>query len=169
MTHFELFGLTPSVDIDVAKLEATYRSLSLELHPDRLVDADAKTRRMAAEKTASLNEGLKVLKDPERRATYLLSLQGIFLDADSFRMPSAFLQEIMEQREQLERLKLSRQLDDVHRLAEHVRSNRDSSLNTAHEALRRHDVTSAAHALGRARYYTRLLEEVDAFEEECLS
>ncbi len=71
MTHFELFGLAPSVDVDVAALEAKHRALALEHHPDR--QADPKLRRAAADTTASLNEALKVLRDPVKRAFYLLT------------------------------------------------------------------------------------------------
>ena len=82
MTHFEIFNLPASVDLDVKALEAKHRELSLATHPDRLVNADARERRIAAEKSAALNEAIKVLRDPVRRAFYVLELKGVKLDTE---------------------------------------------------------------------------------------
>lgn len=174
MTHFELFGLSPSVDLDVPALEQKHRALSLESHPDRLpTDADAKARRVAAERTAALNHGFKVLKDPVRRAFYVLELKGVKLDTEhaaaQLKMPLEFLEEIMERREALEAVKAARDLDRAHALAAEIRGHEQRALGEAQTALRADDVPAAAQALGRVRYYSRFLEEVDAFEEELLS
>lgn len=173
MTHFELFNLAPSVDLDVKALEDLHRKLSLEAHPDRLTGADAHARRLAAEKSASLNEAIKVLKDPVRRAFYLLELKGVKLDTEQaaakLKMPLAFLEEIMEHREALEAVKAQRSLERAHAMAKDIRALRDTALAQAQDALRKDDVPAASLALGRVRYYSRFLEEVDAFEEELMS
>ena len=173
MTHFELFGLRPSVDVDVAALEAQHRALALETHPDRLGAADARTRRLAAEKTASLNEAIKVLKDPVRRAFYLLELKGVKLDTEhaaaQLKMPLEFLEEIMEHREALEGAKSKRELAAAQAMAKEIGVAQQKNLAAAQEALRQDDVPAASLALGKVRYYTRFLEEVEAFEEELLS
>lgn len=82
MTHFELFNLEPSVDLDVAALEAQHRKLALESHPDRVSSGDPHARRVAAERSAALNDAVKVLKDPVRRAFYVLELKGVKLDTE---------------------------------------------------------------------------------------
>ncbi|MEW6430421.1 MAG: Fe-S protein assembly co-chaperone HscB [Myxococcota bacterium] len=173
MDHFELFGLPRRVDVDVKALEQRFRELSMELHPDRLVGADARDRRIAAERTASLNEGVKILRDPVRRAFYLLKLKGVDVESEQaaakLQMPMEFLEEIMERREALERVKAAKDLDEAHRMAAEIRSARDAALATARAALETDDVPAAAQALGRVRYYVRFLEEVDAFEEELMS
>lgn len=173
MDHFELFGLPRRVDVDVSALERRFRELSLELHPDRLVGADARERRLAAEKTASLNEGVKILRDPVRRAFYLLKLKGVDVEGEQaaarLQMPMDFLEEIMERREALERVKAARDLEKAHAMAAEIRSIRDATLASARGALEADDVPAATQALGRVRYYVRFLEEVDAFEEELMS
>lgn len=173
MTHFELFNLAPSVDLDVKALEDLHRKLSLESHPDRLTGADAHTRRLAAEKSASLNEAIKVLKDPVRRAFYVLELKGVKLDTEQaaakLKMPLPFLEEIMERREALEAVKAQRSLEQAHAMAKDIRAHKDTALAQAQDALRKDDVPAATLALGRVRYYSRFLEEVDAFEEELMS
>jgi molecular chaperone HscB len=173
MDHFELFSLPRRVDVDVKALEQRFRELSLELHPDRRVGADPRHRRLAAEKTASLNEGVKILRDPVRRAFYLLKLKGVDLEgeqaASRLQMPMEFLEEIMERREVLERVKAGKDLDRARAMAGEIRVARDRALDEARAALEADDVPSATQALGRVRYYLRFLEEVDAFEEELMS
>ena len=173
MTHFEIFNLPASVDLDVKALEAKHRELSLATHPDRLVNADARERRIAAEKSAALNEAIKVLRDPVRRAFYVLELKGVKLDTEDaaakVKMPMEFLEEIMERREALEAVRGSKNLDGAQKMAAEIRSAKEKSLAEAQAALRGDDVATATVSLGRVRYYTRFLDEVDAFEEELLS
>lgn len=172
MTHFDLFNLLPSVDLDVAALETAHRKLAMAWHPDR-AGAEPHARRLAAEKSAALNDAVKVLKDPVRRAFYVLELKGVKLDSDQaaakVKMPMDFLEEIMEQREALDALKAQRKLEAAHAMAVNVREACNKTLAQAQAALRRDDVPVATTALGRVRYYTRFLEEVDAFEEELSS
>ncbi|MFT3708334.1 MAG: Fe-S protein assembly co-chaperone HscB [Archangium sp.] len=173
MTHFELFNLQPSVDLDVKALEDLHRKLSLESHPDRLTGADARTRRIAAEKSAALNEAVKVLRDPVRRAFYVLELKGVKLDTEhaaaALKMPMEFLEEIMEQRELLEGARSARDLVRAQKMAAEISALAASTLAAAQNALRADDVPTASIALGKVRYYTRFLEEVEAFEEELVS
>ncbi len=173
MTHFELFNLAPSVDLDVKALDDLHRKLSLETHPDRLVGADARARRIAAEQSASLNEAIKVLRDPVRRAFYVLELKGVKLDTEhaaaALKMPMEFLEEIMEHREALEGAKSSKDLTRAQAMAKSIAASKTASLAAAQDALRKDDVPGASLSLGKVRYYTRFLEEVEAFEEELSS
>lgn len=170
MTHFELFGLAPSVDVDVAALEAKHRALSLEHHPDR--QADPKLRRAAADTTASLNEALKVLRDPVRRAFYVLKLKGVDLEREDAgaqrQMPMEFLEEVMERREALEAVRAAKDLPKAQAMAAEVEGLKAKALADARVALLNDDVATATHQLGRVRYFTRFVEEVEAMEEELL-
>jgi molecular chaperone HscB len=173
MTHFEIFGLPASVDLDVKALEQSLRTKLLEVHPDRLATADAATRRKAADLSASLNEAVKVLRDPVRRAFYVLKLKGVDLESEQaaakLALPVEFLEEIMERREALEAVKGSRDLSRAQAMEAEVRTAQSQVLERGLAALRADDVAAASSALGRVRYYTRFLEEVDAFGEELLS
>lgn len=164
VTHFEIFGLEPSVDLDVPVLEAKYRELSLANHPDR-VSADRRLE--AVQKTASLNEAVKVLKDPARRALYMLQLKGIDLERES--MPMDFLERILEQREQLEIAKAQKNLPRARALAAEIGASSDEALLEGQQALRQGDVSKATSALAKVRYFTRFMEEVDAIEEAAAS
>jgi molecular chaperone HscB len=173
MTHFEVFGLAPALDVDVKALEQRLRELSLEWHPDRFVQADARTRVSALEKTTALNEAFKVLRDPVKRAFYVLKLKGVDLDSEASaaqaKMPMTFLEEVMERREQLESLKSKRDVTKARSMADEIEKEKSSALELAKAALTRDDVTEATHQLGRVRYYSRFIEEVEALEEEAVS
>ncbi|MDP3234265.1 MAG: Fe-S protein assembly co-chaperone HscB [Myxococcales bacterium] len=173
MTHFEVFGLAPALDVDVKALEQRHRELSLEFHPDRFAQADARTRLSALEKTTTLNDAFKVLRDPVKRAFYVLKLKGVDLDSEASaaqaKMPMTFLEEVMERREQLEALKAKRDVTKARVMADEIEKEKSSALVLAKTALGRDDVTEATHQLGRVRYYSRFIEEVEALEEEASS
>ena len=181
MTHFELFGLPPSFPIDLAALEKQYRALSLQCHPDRVArDADARERRLALERTTALNDAFQVLKDPVRRAFYLLKLAGVDLDREDLGtqkdMPLEFLEEVIDRREALSEAKAAKDLTRVRALAEAVAAEQDKALALGVESLAAlqgapgdaASLKNASHQLGRVRYFTRFLEEVEQIEEGAL-
>lgn len=101
--HFSLFDLPRAYDLDLAALAERYRSLQRATHPDRFAAAEPADRRLAVSRTAALNTAFQTLKDPVRRAAYLLSLKGIDTDDETDTvMDPAFLMQQMELREQLE-------------------------------------------------------------------
>lgn len=173
MNHFEVFGLTPTLELDVKALEARLRELSLEHHPDRFANADARTRLLALEKTTALNDAFKVLKDPVRRAFYVLKLKGVDLENESSaaqaKMPLEFLEEVMERREKLEALKARKDLGGARLMADEIARELTGAMERARNALGRDDVAEATHQLGRVRYFTRFIDEVESLEEEALS
>ncbi|MBE2249650.1 MAG: Fe-S protein assembly co-chaperone HscB [Myxococcus sp.] len=173
MTHFDVFGLTPALELDVKALEQQLRALSLEFHPDRFAQADARTRLAALEKTTALNDAFKVLRDPVKRAFYVLKLKGVDLDSEAsaaqVKMPLSFLEEVMERRERLEGLKHARDVEQARAMADEIEREKSAALERAKVALERDDVPEATHQLGRVRYLSRFIEEVEALEEEALS
>lgn len=76
---------------------------------------------MSMEMTASINEGLRILKDPVSRGRYMLELAGVAMNEETdTAMNPAFLMEQMDLREQLEEaegltalLNVSREVDQA--------------------------------------------------------
>lgn len=102
-THFELFGLPQSFELDRARLDERFRELQRQVHPDRFASAGDQARRISMQQAARLNEAYQVLKDPLRRGRYLLELRGqAFDDQQQSLRDTAFLMEQMELREELE-------------------------------------------------------------------
>ncbi len=103
--YFELFQLPCALEVDAGRLEARYRALQRELHPDRFATAGAREQRLAAQAAAHVNHAHRVLSDPHERATYLLQLQGCTVDDERDTTHDAeFLMCQMELREELEAL-----------------------------------------------------------------
>lgn len=180
-THFDVFGVPPRYDVDTGALEKQYRDLSMTLHPDRFAQAEAKERRLSLEQTSALNEAWKVLKDPVRRAFYLLRLHGVNLEeeqgAERAQMPMDFLEEVMTLRETLEDARRKKDLERAQKMADEVRGRQKAALEEAVGELRGLEANpkddaakkKASHALGRVRYFTRFLDEVESMEEELFS
>lgn len=101
--YFELFGLPVQFDVDTADLSKRHRELIRSCHPDRFAQGSDAQRRAAVETSASLNDALKILRDPIDRARYFLTLRGVSTDeeTDTLMEPS-FLAEQLMLRERLE-------------------------------------------------------------------
>lgn len=103
LSHFQRLGLHPAVRISEETLSSRFRKLSRLLHPDRFAKKGARERRLALDHTTAINDAYRVLKDPVKRAEYLLSLRGVAVGED--RVPAsdqAFLVEMMEMREEVD-------------------------------------------------------------------
>jgi molecular chaperone HscB len=101
--YFELFGLSPAFDLDVATLETNFRKIQSESHPDRFVTASSTEKLQSMQLATLANEAYRTLKKPANRAQYLLEQQGIKAIAETnTAMPADFLMQQMEWREAME-------------------------------------------------------------------
>ncbi len=99
-------------------LDARWRDLQAQVHPDRFASEGAAAQRIAMQWAMRVNEAYQRLKDPVRRAAYLCALRGVPVDAErNTAMPAAFLGQQMEWREALAD---ARDLDAVERLGQDV-------------------------------------------------
>jgi molecular chaperone HscB len=100
--HFELFNLPAKFDIDLSALDTAYRDVQGRVHPDRFVNASDTEKRVALQWATRANEAYQTLKNPLKRARYLVELNGIDLQTESnTAMPMDFLMQQMEWREAL--------------------------------------------------------------------
>ena len=100
--YFQLFDLPVGFAVDPVRLVEHYRELQRVIHPDRFASASEQERRLSMQGATFLNEALETLRDPLKRAHYLLRLRGIDPDRGQGQpMDPAFLMEQMELREEL--------------------------------------------------------------------
>ena len=100
---FTLFGLAPRQSLDRDALDARWRQLQAEVHPDRHAAAGAAAQRVAMQWTVRINEAYQRLKDPLKRAAYLCGLRGAAVDAErNTAMPPDFLVQQLQWREALD-------------------------------------------------------------------
>ena len=100
---FELFGLVERFAQDRPALDARWKELQRQAHPDKFAAQGAAAQRVAMQWSVRINEAYQRLKEPLRRAAYLCELHGTPIQAeDNTAMPAAFLMQQMEWREALE-------------------------------------------------------------------
>lgn len=100
---FTLFGVPPRFAQDRAALDARWRQLQAEVHPDRFAAEGAAAQRVAMQWAVRVNEAYQRLKEPLSRGAYLCELRGVPIDAErNTAMPPAFLMQQMEWREALD-------------------------------------------------------------------
>lgn len=123
---FEIFDVPPRFQQDRAALDARWKDLQREAHPDRFATADAQSQRLAMQWSVRINEAYQRLKDPARRAAYLCDLHGQPIRAeDNTAMPAAFLMQQMEWREALDE---AHDAASVERMADEVAAARKDLL-----------------------------------------
>jgi molecular chaperone HscB len=120
--HFDLFDLPPTFAVDRQTLDEAYRTVQAQVHPDRFAAAGDAQRRLAMQWATRANEAYQTLRDPLKRARYMLSLRGIDVGAENnTAMEPAFLMQQMEWRESIEDAAAAKNvgalealLDDLH-------------------------------------------------------
>src|SRR3954447_18403062 len=100
---FDLFAVPARFGQDRAKLDARWKELQREAHPDRFAAQGAAAQRVAMQWSVRINEAYQRLKEPIKRAAYLCELRGAPISAEkNTAMPAQFLVEQMEWREELD-------------------------------------------------------------------
>ena len=102
-TDFQLFDVPATFAQERAALDARWKALQREAHPDRFAVQGAAAQRIAMQWSVRINEAYQRLKDPVRRASYLCELHGAPLNAENnTAMPADFLMQQMHWRESLD-------------------------------------------------------------------
>lgn len=102
------------MNLDRAILDARWKMLQAETHPDRFATADPVAQRQAMQGSVRINEAYQRLKDPLQRAAYLCELHGVAVHAElNTSMPSDFLVQQMQWREALEDARAAGELEHL--------------------------------------------------------
>ena len=113
---FELFGMARRFALDPAALDARWRALQTEVHPDKFAAQGAAAQRVAMQWAVRVNEAYQRLKDPLKRAAYLCELNGAAIEAENnTSMPKSFLMQQMEWREALDDARSDAQVEALER------------------------------------------------------
>jgi molecular chaperone HscB len=75
--YFSVLGVERAWHLDPARLAARHLALSRELHPDRFAQASPRERLLSLQRTTAVNDAYRTLRDPIRRAEYILRQAGI--------------------------------------------------------------------------------------------
>jgi len=120
---FEWFGLPLAFRVDTQMLSNAYREIQGQVHPDRHAQSGEAGKRVAMQFSTRANEAFDTLRNPLRRAIYLLELRGVDIGAESnTAMEPAFLFEQMEWREAVEDALTAKNVDELDRLLARLRA-----------------------------------------------
>jgi molecular chaperone HscB len=123
--YFAFFGLPRKLLLDEAALEKSFYSLSRRFHPDYFMTATDRERQASLDRSSLLNDAYRTLRDPIRRAQYLLSLEG-YKEAEK-KAPPDLLEEVFDLNMQLEEMRAAKKMGDEDEAAE-ARSSLEDAL-----------------------------------------
>jgi molecular chaperone HscB len=164
--HFELFNLPVRFDVDLAALDAAYRDVQGRVHPDRFVNATDAEKRVAMQWATRANEAHQTLKNPLKRARYLVELNGIDLQTESnTAMPMDFLMQQMEWREALGDARAAKDAQALDELDAQLKRERKQRLETIGRELDAGKYEQAAQDVRALMFLDKFGDEVHyAFE-----
>jgi molecular chaperone HscB len=160
-SDFELFGLAERFAQERAAIDARWKELQREAHPDKFAAQGAAAQRIAMQWSVRINEAYQRLKEPLKRAAYLCELRGAPINAENnTAMPGAFLVEQMTWREALEEARSDEELDA---LDGQLRRARDERLQRIAQLLdQQNDAMGASREVRALMFIERFGHDVEA-------
>jgi molecular chaperone HscB len=169
---FEILGVEPRFELDLANVETRHRELSRVLHPDRHVGAPPNERRVALSRAIEVNQAFQVLRDPVRRAEALLKQRGLTTEEGREAPPDPLLlMELLELGETIGSARRARDLTQVERIREALSAREQTALEGLGVAFRELESDAARSEqvqklIGILRFTRRLKSEAENALEE---
>ena len=167
-SYFSLFEIPASYAVDPVALSVRFRELQKQLHPDRFASAGEREQRLAVQYSAFVNEAYTTLRQPLKRALYLLALAGMDAAAVAAQhVDGGFLMQQMELREKLESF---HDLVDPDTVLEHLLAEIEADWCALEEQMSAHlaanETAAAATAAVKMQYLDKLRAEAEALESQ---
>ncbi|MBS1211721.1 MAG: co-chaperone HscB [Proteobacteria bacterium] len=125
--YFELFQVPQAFHLDLEQLDRHYRELQTRVHPDKSAHLSDAERRLSLQWATLANEAYQTLKQPLDRARYLLKIQGVDTrEEDNTAMPTEFLLEQIEWREELQEAVTLRNTHSMERLIARLKTEKNN-------------------------------------------
>lgn len=156
--HFTRLGLRCAYALDPVELDRQYFGFQRRLHPDRFATRSSKERALSQAQATALNEAYETLKDPLKRAAYLLRLAGRTVDIEQAATVAdpELLMEAMEMREALAEAETE---EDVSVLAAQAETEVSLCETSLGQAFADQDLDTAGKLTTRLKYLGKLAEE----------
>ena len=159
---FELFGLPRRYAQDRAAIDARWKDLQREAHPDKFAAQGAAAQRVAMQWSVRINEAYQRLKDPLRRAVYLCELHGVPVNAENnTAMPAEFLMQQMEWREAIEDAVHAKNVDALDALSGELRDDERARLAKLAALIDSGSNQPAAEAVRQLMFIERVAAEIE--------
>ena len=160
-TDFELFEIPAQFAQDRSVLDAKWKDLQREVHPDKFAAQGAAAQRIAMQWSVRINEAYNRLKDPLKRATYLCELNGAPIEAHTnTAMPPAFMMMQIEWREALEEVETVEELEKIELQTAYYKREQLSKIEQFIDV--KHDYAAAANEVRALMFVARFVGEIEA-------
>ena len=104
--YYELLGLPRRLSLSAEALQERFYELSRRLHPDLFTRKVDRERKYALEASSILNDAYRTLRDPVKRANYVLKQEGFDVgEQRSKDVPPELLEEVFELNMALEEMR----------------------------------------------------------------
>ncbi|MDR2154102.1 MAG: Fe-S protein assembly co-chaperone HscB [Burkholderiaceae bacterium] len=160
-TDFELFDLPVRFAQDATQIDARWKTLQRQAHPDRFATQGAAAQRVAMQWSARINQARQRLSDPLARAAYLCELHGTAIDAErNTVMPPEFLTQQMMLREALQDAESTVGMLSIKRQSESLRH--ELLLKLERQIDIEADWPAAAQSVRALMFFDRLSHEIES-------
>ena len=160
-SDFALFDIPLHFAQDRSQLDARWKQLQREAHPDKFAGQGAAAQRVAMQWSVRINEAYQRLKNPLKRASYLCELHGAPINAENnTAMPTDFLMQQMAWREALDDAETRQDFDEI--ALQSLSFGRDMLLKIEHSLDVNRDFLAAALQVRSLMFVERFASEVDA-------
>lgn len=168
---FEFFGFTEALVLDTAELQKRFYELSRQLHPDHYTLKTVEERACSLESTSILNDAYRTLRDPVKRAEYVLKNHGYPIgEQRGSDVPPELLEEVFELNEALDEIRhgdesVRPRLEEADRKFKTLLAEADAELESEsrnYDASKSEEVLRKIRGiLNRRRYIQNLVSEVE--------
>ena len=167
---FALFNLPVTFQVDSALLNERYLALQKSLHPDNFSAASAQEQRLAMQKSAEINDALRILKDPIARADSIIALNTGEQEnpEEKSNKDIGFLMQQMEWRETLENIENRKDTDELTAFTKEIDQIRHAILSELSTALGERQWDIARAITDKLRFIKKLQTEIERVEETLL-
>jgi len=157
--HFVRLGVEQGFDVDVAGLDRLYFDLQRQLHPDRFATKAPKEKALSQQQATALNDAYETLKDPLKRADYLVHLLGVDVLPEGCNLvrDQSILIEAMEMRE---KLMMADTMEALNAIQRETKAEIDDVLIGLSLAFKGGDVVGACQLTTRLKYLDKMMGEV---------
>ena len=167
---FALFDLPVAFQVDSALLNERYLALQKSLHPDNFSAASAQEQRLAIQKSAEINDALRILKDPITRADSIIAINTGETENPEEKSNNDidFLMQQMEWRETLENIENRKDTDELTAFTQEINQIRHAILSKLSTALDAQQWDIARAIIDKLRFIKKLQAEIERVEETLL-
>ncbi len=159
VNHFERLGIDVTYDVNTGAIDRLYFDLQRQLHPDRFATKAPKEKALSQQQATALNDAYEVLKDPLKRADYLVHLLGVDVLPEGCNLvkDQTVLIEAMEMREKLMMADSMKALNEIQR---DTKAEIDDVLCALSLAFAGDDIRGACQLTTRLKYLDKMMGEV---------